>query len=125
MNAFVVSKWEQGVQNNPKPFGTIGLLRSCQFLGMFVVACIAPSSLLAEHSQVLIPMDATWRYDSTGTQSNEVWKMFGYDDSSWPSGQALLGYEKSEVYLEPIRTELNLEMPGSTNYVLKYYFRTS
>ncbi len=40
---------------------------------------------------LLIPADASWLYDDTGTDLGSAWKESGYDDFSWSSGPAQLG----------------------------------
>jgi hypothetical protein len=96
-------------------------LRACIAALAFASALL---TVVAENSQVLIPMDSAWRYESTGTNLGSAWVATNYDDSGWPLGRALLGYETSELYLEPIRTELNLMSADGTNQVTTYYFRS-
>jgi len=66
----------------------------------------------------LIPLDATWTYDVSGNDLGPIWMETGYDDSSWLSGQGVLGYEQSALP-EPIRT------PLASNGQITYYFRTA
>jgi len=46
-------------------------------------------------SQVLIPAGARWRYHDKGENLYMVWRAKTYDDSSWSSGPAPLGYGES------------------------------
>jgi hypothetical protein len=39
-----------------------------------------------------IPRGATWKYLDTGINAGTVWRDNAYDDSSWPSGPAELGF---------------------------------
>jgi hypothetical protein len=41
---------------------------------------------------VIVAANAVWRYSATGTDLGTVWKNTDYDDSTWPSGPAELGY---------------------------------
>lgn len=40
----------------------------------------------------LIPTGATWRFEDTGTDLGTIWRDIAYDDASWFSGPAQLGY---------------------------------
>ena len=68
-------------------------------------------------ADALLPIDAVWRYEQSGTDLGTAWIEPGYDDSQWPSGQGLF-------YLE------NSDLPGPKNTPLElgkvtYYFRTT
>ena len=41
---------------------------------------------------VLVPTGASWRYLDDGTNQGSTWRDPMFDDSSWPSGSAQLGY---------------------------------
>lgn len=43
-------------------------------------------------TDMLIPMGASWRYFDEGSDLGTSWKELDFDDSSWPSGLAELGY---------------------------------
>ena len=58
-----------------------------------------------------------WNYSASGGDLGVGWRTTNYNDSSWPNGHALLGFE-SVALDEPIRTPI----PASS--VLTYYFRT-
>jgi hypothetical protein len=68
----------------------------------------------------LVPIDATWLYNQPGYDLGPNWWNSDYEDSSWPSGPALLGHEIAPLP-EPIRTAL--ELPSSVDEVTSY-FRT-
>jgi hypothetical protein len=100
---------------------------NCQSLfwsATLVLACLQPVFSHGERSEILIPMDSSWHYNSAGTNLPTEWITRQYDDSAWPLGGALLGYDRDELYLEPVKTELNLTALDSTNAVTRYYFRT-
>jgi hypothetical protein len=40
----------------------------------------------------LVPSGSTWKYHDQGANLGTAWRETGYDDSSWPSGLAQLGY---------------------------------
>ena len=66
---------------------------------------------------VLLPIDATWRYDQSGTSPDASWITPQFDDESWLSGPALLFAETSDLDAEK-NTPLEL---GPTTY----YFRST
>jgi hypothetical protein len=83
---------------------------------------ISPNPGLArigfEGPALLLPIAATWKYDQSGTDLGTAWRNVGYNDSAWPSGQALLAVETGAT-AEPIRTTLALGNPQT----ITYYFR--
>ncbi|HKI72388.1 MAG TPA: lamin tail domain-containing protein, partial [Verrucomicrobiae bacterium] len=64
----------------------------------------------------LLPVTAAWKYDQSGVDLGAAWRANSYDDSSWPSGPALL-YVEDAALPAPKNTPLTL---GQTTY----YFRT-
>ncbi|MBK7999117.1 MAG: hypothetical protein IPK15_10495 [Verrucomicrobia bacterium] len=66
----------------------------------------------------LLPIDASWRYLQGGNLDGVNWQAPAFDDSAWPSGQALLGAGGATP--EPVRTPL---VSSSAN--VTYYFRSS
>ena len=64
-----------------------------------------------------MPVNASWRYDQSGTDRGTAWREPGYDDTAWPTGAALL-YVETAPLPAPTNTPLVL---GATTY----YFRTS
>ncbi len=65
----------------------------------------------------VLPIDTTWRYHESGVSPGTGWQGVSFDDSAWPSGQALLGFEDASLP-EPLRT-------GLTRGSVTFYFRTS
>jgi hypothetical protein len=47
---------------------------------------------LASPAAALVNAGAVWRYNDAGTDLGPAWRAPGYDDSTWPSGPAQLGY---------------------------------
>lgn len=47
--------------------------------------------------QTLVPMTASWRYDTTGIDRGAAWKEPGFDATAWPEGGALLYNESSSL----------------------------
>ncbi len=65
----------------------------------------------------LIPFGATWRYLDDGSSPGESWKSASFDDASWSSGPAELGYgDGDEATVVSYGTE-------ATNKFITTYFR--
>ncbi|MCX8157923.1 MAG: lamin tail domain-containing protein [Verrucomicrobiae bacterium] len=79
-----------------------------------------PRLTITTQSRTLVPVDAVWRYEESGTDRGAAWRNPEYDDSSWPQGAALLAREDCNCLPEPIRTPLTV---GANK--LTYYFRTT
>jgi len=75
------------------------------------------TNLLAPLRLVGIDDVTRWSYNASGMDLGTAWRGTNYNDSTWPSGNALLGFETATL-AEPIRTPI----PASS--VLAYYFRT-
>ena len=46
----------------------------------------------ARYNEVLIPMGAEWRFDDKGNDLGSTWTAEAFDDASWDTGLATLGY---------------------------------
>jgi hypothetical protein len=64
-----------------------------------IVAATAPidSDVWAE---VLIPAQSVWKYYVDNQYPASGWQQSDYDDSSWPSGEGILGYGESYITTE-------------------------
>ncbi|HYG35514.1 MAG TPA: hypothetical protein VEC99_12050, partial [Clostridia bacterium] len=69
---------------------------------------------------ILVPSGATWKYLDNGTNAGTAWREPGFDDSSWPSGPAELGYGDQKDG-RPENTVIN-SGPDQSKHVT-YYFR--
>ena len=67
-------------------------------------------------TQTLIPWGSSWKYLDNGSNQGTVWRSSSFDDTSWKSGLAELGYADSPV------TVLNYG-PDPNNKYITYYFR--
>ena len=56
----------------------------------FVTLCMAGAAIAAEDT--FVPLGATWKYLDNGSDQGTAWIAPGFDDSSWSSGPAQLGY---------------------------------
>ncbi len=89
---------------------------------------IAPGSALEiATSALIIPLDATWRYEQSGADLGAGWKLPGYNDSTWPSGSALFWAKRGidPPLPIPVGTVLNLSNANATVQIPSYYFRTT
>ena len=71
----------------------------------------------------LIPFGAIWRYLDNGSNQGTTWRTVGFDDSTWASGPAELGYGDND---EATRVEDNPTPgynAGDTNRYATTYFR--
>ncbi len=66
--------------------------------------------------ETLIRMTDVWKYEQSGRDLGTGWRHSDYDDSSWPSGKALLYVENSFL---PEQKNTSLQLGETT-----YYFRT-
>jgi hypothetical protein len=66
--------------------------------------------------QLLLPMDASWRYNQSGAVLPSNWAEPAYSDVTWPSGKALFAHEEAPL---PAQTNTPLALGAIT-----YYFRT-
>lgn len=69
----------------------------------------------------LIATGSVWKYLDTGTDQGTAWVAPGFDDSTWASGPAELGYGDS-VDGRPEATVLSYG-PAANNKYITYYFR--
>jgi len=69
-------------------------------------------------AQLLVQTNAVWRYLDTGIDPGTTWRGLGYDDSSWKSGPAQLGFGDGDE-----ATTINQFANGSP--IITAYFRRS
>ncbi len=81
---------------------------------------IAPGALVfssAGFSQTLVPSNAVWRYWDRNGRGDTAWRNLGFDDSTWASGAAKLGYADTPT------TTISYG-PDNNNKYITSYFRT-
>lgn len=128
LDAIVVGLNGQGRENAANSWhiparGTPGTPNEFQFNQDIVINEImyhppdlAPQAAAFENL-TLLPMDANWRYGQTGVAPPTTWMQPAFDDSSWPTGKALLYYE-SAALPGPKNTQLTLGP-------MTFHFRTT
>lgn len=70
-----------------------------------------------EYPVTLIPMNAVWKYLDNGSNQGTAWRNPGFNDSTWASGPAQLGYGDGDE-----ATVISYG-PASTNKFITAYFR--
>ncbi len=70
----------------------------------------------------IINRGSSWKYNDSGTDLGTSWRSSSYDDSSWSSGNAILGY--GTINAGTINTTLSYGSNSSNKYPT-YYFRKS
>jgi hypothetical protein len=79
----------------------------------------------AIHS-TLVPRGATWKYLDTGANPGATWFEPQFNDASWLSGPAELGYGDGSTGVDPGGTVINCGLSAptcDTNNIITYYFR--
>jgi hypothetical protein len=98
---------------------------------VFAAPDVCPQAVLSfqeipiDLEQEVLPFDAEWRYDQSGTDLGAASRMREYDDSAWPRGRSLLGAEAQNT-LDMLRGQglyLNTSLPVADG-MTTYYFRT-
>jgi hypothetical protein len=64
-----------------------------------------------------------WKYNQTDAFNDNAWAQTGFDDSAWPSGPSVLGFEPTQPAAGAIRTPLIA--PNAAGGRITYYFRTT
>jgi len=85
-------------------------------LGWIVLALLLWAAPRTRADVQLLSLNAVWRYQQTASLDAQNWQASAYDDSGWPSGNALL-YVENNPLVSPRNTMLTI---GRTTY----YFRT-
>ncbi len=86
------------------------------FLAATFLACAA---LPAQSPKVFVSAGATWKYNDLGKDLGKTWRSPAYNDSSWKSGKAQLGYGDGDE-----ATTLSYGSNSKNKYPT-YYFRKS
>src|ERR1044071_5486263 len=89
---------------------------------MLMLFGAGPLPAAAEQISTLVDFTNIWKYDQSGLELGTQWRTNTYDDSTWPLGRGLLGFEGTpQPYTvhAPINTLLNI-----SSTVTSYYFRT-
>lgn len=93
-----------------------------------VGGAVKPGALIhvpATTTEFLIPWSATsWRYLGTGSNQGTAWRATGFNDSTWPTGTAELGYgDGDEATTVPI-VDVNTSTSGVQKAATCYFRRS-
>ena len=69
--------------------------------------------------RVLVPLAANWKYLADGSDQGTAWQGSGFDDSSWSSGLAQLGYGDGDE-----QTVVSYGANVNDKYITTYFRRT-
>src|SRR3954468_8944228 len=89
--------------------------RFLQAFCLFALLALGQPRALA--AQTVLPPGSTWRYLDTGTDLGSAWRAPAFNDSSWLSGPAPLGYG------DPVTTTVGFGGDPNAKYPTTY-FRT-
>ncbi|MCI0339069.1 MAG: Ig-like domain-containing protein [Acidobacteria bacterium] len=92
-------------------------LLTATFLLTFIFYLDLIPSVRAQTTTTLVPTGATWKYLDNGTDQGTAWQAVSFDDSSWASGAAELGYGDSST------TTVVSYGPSPGNKYITTYFR--
>ena len=69
--------------------------------------------------RVLVPLAANWKYLANGSNQGTAWQSPGFDDSSWSSGAAQLGYGDGDE-----QTVVSYGPNANNKYITTYFRKT-
>src|SRR5688500_7191552 len=75
-------------------------------------------SIVSTQAQVSLPFGSVWKYLDNGSDQGTAWGASAYNDSTWVSGVAPLGYSMSGVI-----TSVSFGSSSTNKYRTTYYRR--
>lgn len=91
----------------------------CSVLGPLLVIFLTGSIFSAFPQTTLVSTGAVWRYLDDGSSPNEAWRLATFNDASWASGRAQLGYGDGD------EATTNRFGPDAANKHITTYYRHS
>jgi hypothetical protein len=76
----------------------------------------AAAQVIVSPDRILIAPGSVWKYLDTGVDGGAIWRTLGFDDSTWPSGPAQLGYGDGDE-----ATVVSFGPDESSKYVTTYF----
>lgn len=106
---------------NAAPAGEFSVLAQAQLTDGSSLTSVVTSITILDSAlnPVLSPRNATWRYLDTGVTPAADWNGPAFDDSTWSSGQARLGYGEDGEF-----TVLQFGSDPSRKFVTSWFRRT-
>jgi len=83
---------------------------------------VNPAALVFEDGEqtvTVIPEGADWSYLDDGSDQGAAWRARAYDDSTWESGPAILGYGEGDVV-----TTISFGANASQKFITAYFRKT-
>ena len=62
------------------------------FIGVLLLTLVVYAPPVWAVDTTLVPPGANWKYLDNGSNQGTAWRSLSFDDSSWASGPAQLGY---------------------------------
>ncbi|MGV3639627.1 MAG: T9SS type A sorting domain-containing protein [Adhaeribacter sp.] len=72
----------------------------------------------------IIPFKSVWKYLDNGTDQGTAWRALGFDDASWKSGPAILGYGNPPYNDRGEATKLSFGPDPNNTYITAYFRKT-
>jgi hypothetical protein len=69
----------------------------------------------------ILPLNATWKYNDTGTDLGTSWRDVGFIDAAWPSGPAPLGFEPGTPQVPVVATAISAVTTNTTAYFRTHF----
>jgi len=96
------------------------ILTICMLIGTFAI----PGTALAADNNILLAKDAEWKYLVVGEDQGTVWRATDFDDSSWTTGKAPLGFGDAFSETEPtlpLATEIGFGGDSADKNMTTYF----
>lgn len=87
----------------------------------FSLLLLCPGAFSTSAQSSLVSTGSVWRYLDTGADLGTDWRLAGFDDSSWPSGAAQLGFSSGPAENDEATILSRTDSLGQT--IITYYFR--
>ena len=84
---------------------------------VFILAVLTIPARAADTT--LVPTGGVWKYLDNGSNQGTTWRATGFDDSTWPSGAAQLGYGDGDEV-----TTLGFGPDSNNKFITTYFRRT-
>lgn len=69
----------------------------------------------------ILPLNATWKYNDSGTDLGTSWRDVGFNDTAWLSGPAPLGYETGTPQDPVVATPISFVTSNTTAYFRTHF----
>jgi len=94
------------------------LLSTVRLRSLFVLL-LAPIAHASAQDAVLIPFGSAWKYRDNGSNQGTAWRATSFNDATWASGPAELGYGDGDE-----ATVVSYGTSSSNKYITTYFRKT-